>query len=170
MQTLTHPRSGETILGVRLPPGTRIGENDLYDSSDGKWRTAGLIAGCQVPVGNRVVWVRQPGPLSNNGRTLLGYLCHQPRGEKACIGERNSRFYVIPSPTFNWDGRFDIETMRVRHSECVQELVDHGYLTVGEHNTTNGMSGYSTVRESHENQVYVLTDEGKQKGKEILAS
>ncbi len=170
MQTLTHPHSGATILGVRLPPGTKISEKDLYDSSDGKWRSADLIAGGKVPVGDHVLWVRQPGPLSENARTLLGYLCHQPWGEKTCIGEHNRSFHVIPSPTFNWDGRFDIEAMRVRHPECVQELVDHGYLAVGKHDATNWMSDYSTVWENHQNQIYVLTDEGKQKGKEILAN
>lgn len=63
MQTVTHRLSGKTILGVRLSPGTKIGEGDFYDSSDGEWRTADLVAGGEVPVGDHVVWVRQPSPL-----------------------------------------------------------------------------------------------------------
>ena len=70
MQTFIHPRSGAIIEGVRLPPGIVINKDDKYDSSDGKWRTANLIAGGKVPVGDHVVWVRQPGPLSDNARTF----------------------------------------------------------------------------------------------------
>lgn len=170
MQTLIHPVSGATILGVRLPPGTKISEGDKYDSTDGKWRTPDLIAGGTVPAGGHVIWVRQPGPLSDNARTLLGYLCRQPWGEKTCIGRRNQAFHVIPSPTFNWDGRFDIEAMRVRHPECVQELVDHGYIAFGEPEATNWMSDYSTVWENHQNKVYTLTDEGKREGARFLTN
>lgn len=169
MQTLTHPRSGATILGVQLPPGTEIGKNDYYDSSDGKWRTAGLIAGGTVPVGNHVIWIRQPGPLSENARILLGYLNSHRFGVFNCIGERNGAFFVIPSPTFNWDGRFDIESQRVRHPECVQELVDHGYLAFGEHEACNWMSDYSTVWDGHKNRVYTLTGDGKREGARPLA-
>ncbi len=167
MQTLTHPQSGATILGTQLPPGTTIKGDDYYDSNDGTWRTAHLIAGGKVPIGDHVVWVRQSGPLSDNARTLLGYLCQMPWGEKTCIGERNCAFYVIPSSTFNWDGRLAIRSV---HSECVQELFDHGLLAFGEYEAANWTSDYSTVWESHQNQVYILTDEGKQKGKEILAN
>lgn len=169
MQTLAHPRSGATIEGVRLPPGSAIRKDDMYDSSDGKWRTADLVAGGKVPVGDHVIWVRQPGPFSDNARTLLGYLSLQPWGEQTCIGERNNSFYVIPSPTFNWDGRFDIEAMRVAHPECVQELIDHGYLAFGEHEATNWISDYATVWDGHKNRIYVLTDDGGAKGKEITS-
>lgn len=169
MQILAHPRSGATIEGVRLPPGSAIHEDDKYDSSDGTWRTADLVAGGRVPVGDHAIWVRQPGPLSDNARTLLGYLSLQLWGEKTCIGERNNSFYVIPSPTFNWDGRFDIEAMRVAHPECVQELFDHGYLAFGEHEATNWMSDYATVWDGHKNRIYVLTDDGRAKGKEVTS-
>ena len=168
MQTLVHSRSGAIIDGVRLPPGIVINTGDKYDSSDGKWRTADLIAGCEVPTGNHVVWVRHPGPLSNNARTLLGYLNLKPWGQKTCIGERNLNFYVIPSPTFNWDSRFDIKAKRVLHPECVQELVDHGYLALSEHEAHNWMSDYSTVWDGHKNRIYTLTDEGKYEGVRLL--
>ncbi|MBM3271799.1 hypothetical protein FJY94_00725 [Candidatus Kaiserbacteria bacterium] len=169
MQTLTHPRSGTAIEGVRLPPGSAIRGDDMYDSSDGTWRTADSAAGGKVPRGDHVIWVRQPGPLSDNARELLGYLNLRPWGEKTCIGERNGAFYVIPSPAFNWDGRLDIEAKRVAHAECVQELVDHGCLAFSEVEATNWMSDYATVWRGHKNCIYALTDEGMQKGKEILA-
>ena len=169
MQTNVHPYSGATIEGVRLPPGSVIREDDKYDSTDGKWRTADLIAGGKVPLGDHVLWVRQPGQLSDDARTLLGYLNTRPWGVNTCIGERNRSFYVIPSPTFNWDGRFDIEAMRVRHPECVQELFDHGYLMFGKHEARNWMSDYSTVWDEHENRIYTLTDEGKREGARLLA-
>lgn len=168
MQTLIHPVSGETILGVRLPPGTEIGKGDKYDSGDGTWREAGCAAGLTIQPRCTTVWVRQPLPLSDNARTLLGYLCQQPWGEKSCIGKRDNNFYVIPSPTFNWDGRIDIEASRVLHPECVRELFDHGYLTFSEHSPTNWSSDYSTVWKDDLNQVYILTDDGKEEGKKTI--
>ncbi len=169
MQTLIHhSRSGETILGVQLLPGATIGENDLYDSSDGRWRTADLAVGGKVPLGDRVVWVRQPGQLSENARTLLRHLASRPWGENTCIGYRNHSYYIIPSPTFNWDRRIEIEAMRVVYPECVHELIDHGYLVAGTHVAISWVSEYSTVRKNHENEIYTLTDEGKQHGEKIL--
>lgn len=165
MEILAHPTSGAIIEGVRLPPNSDIGKDDWYDSSDGKWRKAGSIAGGTVPEGNHVIWVRQRGPLSGNARTLLGYLNARPWGAKTCVGERNHAFYVIPSPTFNWDGRFEIESKRVAHSECIQELVDHGFLAFGEYLATNSMSDYSTASDGQTNRVYTLTNEGRQEGK-----
>lgn len=169
MQTLVHPRSGAIIEGVRLPPDSVIREDDKYDSSDGKWRTAHLIAGGKVPMGDHVIWVRQPSPLSDSGCTLLGYINLRPWGKKTCIGERNGVFYIIPSPTFNWDGRFDTEARRVVHPECVQELVDHGYLAFSEQGVINWMSDYTTMSDRHENHIYTLTNEGKREGARLLA-
>lgn len=168
MQTYVHPRSGATIEGVRLPSGSVIRKDDRYDSTDGKWHTADLIAGGKVPPGDHVLWVRQPGPLSEDARVLLGYLNTQPWGAtwgaNTCIGEYNRSFYVIPIPSFNWDVRFDMEAMRVRHPECVQELFDYGYLKFGEHEAHNWMSAYSAVGDGHKNRVYTLTEEGKHEG------
>ncbi len=164
MQTLVHPFSGAIIEGVQLPPGSVIREGDKYDSSDGKWRVAHLAAGSKVPRGNHVVWVRQPSPLSDNGRVLLDYLNLKPWGEETCIGERNGAFYIIPSPTFNWDGRFDIVAKRVVHPECIQELVDHGYLAFNEQEVANWMSEYAAVWYGHKNRIYRLTEEGRREG------
>jgi hypothetical protein len=161
MQTLTHPCSGATIEGVRLPPGSKIREDDKYDSGRGTWETADHASGLRIESGCTTIWVRQPGPLSGNAKILLGYLAQKPWGERTCIGERDGSYYVIPSPTFNWDGRFGIEAMRVVHPECVQELVDHGYLAFGKRDAANWYSDYSTVGAEHQNHVYTLTDEGK---------
>ena len=163
MQIHVHPRSGAIIEGVRLPHGGVIRQDDRYDSSDGRWRTCSHVVGNAIQPGCTTVWVRQT-PLSDNARTLLGYLNLKPWGEKTCIGERRGNYYVIPSPTFNWDGGFDIEAKRVVYPECVQELVDHGYLAFGEHEARNWMSDYSTVWDGHENRVYTLTDEGMREG------
>ncbi len=169
MQVHVHPRSGVVIEGVRLPPGSILRANDKYDSSDGKWREWGYAIGLIIRPGCETYWVRQPGPLSENARILLGYLhLSPPWGSLSCIGERNGSFYVIPSPTFNWDGRFDMESKRVLHPECVQELVDHGYLQFAAYDARNWISDYSTVWEGHENQVYTLTDEGKLAGARLL--
>jgi hypothetical protein len=168
VQVLTHPLSHTTIVGVRLPPGTKIRENDKYDSTRGTWETGDSIAGLTIEPGCQTIWVRQPGPLSENARILLGYLNSHRFNVFNCIGERRGNFYVIPSPTFNWDGRFDIGSQRVQHPACVQELVDHGYLAFGRHGATNWMSDYSTVWENHQNRVYTLTDEGKKEGLRLL--
>ena len=169
MQTITHPHSGATIEGIRLSPGSKIREDDWYNSSDGKWRAAGLIADCQVPKGDHVIWVRQT-TLSDDARTLLGYLNLKVYGKQTCIGERNGNYYVIPSPTFNWDGRFDIEAKCVRYPDSVQELADHGYLTRGEHDIRRSESDYAVCELYGTNYAYTLTAEGTQKGKEILAN
>ena len=168
MQTYVHPRSGMVIEGVRLPPNSVIRMDDEYDSSDGKWRLAGLAAGNILQYGCMTIWIRKPNPLSDNARILLGYLNMRPWGEQSCIGKRNYAFYVIPSPTFNWDGRLDIESQRVCHPECIQELVDCGYLTLSEYEVCNWMSSYS-VASWYKNHVYVLTEDGKREGVRLLA-
>ena len=162
MQILTHPRSGMTIEGVRLPPGSVIRKGDRYDSTSGEWETGDQAEGLTIQSRCDTIWVRQSGSLSVEARTLLGYLNSEPWGAETCIAERDNALYVIPSPEFNWDGRFDIEAMRVVHPECVQELVDHGYLSFGEKDATGCVSDYASVRIGHRNRVCVLTNEGKE--------
>jgi hypothetical protein len=161
MQTHEHPISGAVTRGVRLGPGARLQETDVYDSTDGAWRDAGWVAGNKIEPRCETVWVR-PKPLSEEGRTLLGYLYLKPWGERTCIGERRGSYFVIPSPTFNWDGRIDVESQRVQRPGCVQELVDYGYLTSGRHEATGWVSDYSTVWDGHMNQIYRLTDAGRE--------
>ncbi len=169
MQTHVHARSGTTIEGVRLPPGSTIRQDDNYESTDGTWRPAGWAAGNTLQPGCTTTWIRQPGPLSDHARILLGYLNTRPWGKQTCLGERHGAFYVIPSPAFNWDGRLNTEATRVAHPECVQELVDQGYLAFSEHDVTNWMSDYSTVWDGDQNRIYTLTDQGECAGPKLLA-
>ncbi|MBX4188123.1 MAG: hypothetical protein KW793_03235 [Candidatus Doudnabacteria bacterium] len=56
-----HPFSDEEIEGVRLTPHTQLQAGDVYDSTDGKWRTSAITPGSRVPIGDHVRWVR-PSP------------------------------------------------------------------------------------------------------------
>ncbi|MBX4210472.1 hypothetical protein KW783_00680 [Candidatus Parcubacteria bacterium] len=171
MQTHIHPQSGVTIEGVRLSVGSIIREGDKYDSTDGSWEPGGHIAGLIIQRGCTTFWVRQPEPLSANAKDLLRYLASGGRfGSGTCIGERNGNFYVIPSPTFNRDGRIDWNSQRVRHPECVQELVNHGYLEFSEHDPRNWMSDYGTVWEGTRNRVHTLTEKGKEEGARLMGN
>lgn len=160
MQAITHPVSGAAIEGSRLAPGSKIRKDDQYDSTDGKWRPAGWVAGNILQPGCTTIWVRH-APMSDNACTLLDYLNTRPWGARTCIGERNGSFFAIPSPTFNWDGRFDIEAKRVVHPECVQELVDYGYLELGEHDIARSTSDYAMCQLFGSNRAYTLTEKGK---------
>ncbi len=97
--------------------------------------------------------------LSENVQVLLGYLKCRGGDFFGHIGERNGAYYVIPTPNFNWDPRIQIESQRVRHPECIKELVDRGFLVFGEHSV-----GHSDYSNPVVNQVYSLTDKGKEWG------
>jgi hypothetical protein len=155
MQSVVHPKSGERVQGIRLSPGMMIAKGDLYDSTDGKWRENENIAGLTIQPGCSTIWVRQPQSLSENAKTLLGYLDLKVWGPKTCLAKRNQNFYVIPSPDFNWDGRISIEAIRVKHPECVKELVDHGLLILTSHHVANWNSDYSSVSIGSFNQIYL---------------
>ncbi len=168
MQTHTHPISGVVIQGVRMPAGTTIRETDRYDSSTGKWSSGFSAAGLVIQPGCATVWVRQPGPLSENARVLLGYLNLRGGDLYGCVALRDGKHYVVPGPHWNWDGRFDLKV--VTHPECLQELVDHGYLALDRRPVFKGNSDYSTARPDGMNDTYLLTEEGKKKGVEILSN
>lgn len=53
-----HPISGEEINGTRLPVGTKIQEEDVYDSTCGKWESNSYCVGKPVPAGDHVIWIR----------------------------------------------------------------------------------------------------------------
>lgn len=157
MQTITHPISKVGILGVRLPQGANLRSTDLYDSTDGTWRRADFWGDRLIYPGCTTIWVRQPAaPLSDHARALLDYVNRRSWGPETCIGKRGSSFYVIPNPTFNWDGRFDLMAMQVEHPECVQELIDHGYLISSMHDVMP--SDYSMVPVGYKNEISILTD------------
>lgn len=143
MQTHAHSRSGVTIEGVRLPPGSVICEDDKYDSSDGKWRTCGHVVGLTIQPGCVTIWIRQPTPLSREARALLDRL----NCTAGCIGAHNNALYLIPSPTFGWSSNFDYVGNYVQDSH-LQELLGYAYLAL-------------FPRTPYEDPVYVLTPEGK---------
>lgn len=165
MQVQTHPQSGVPIVGMKLAEGAILQEGDVYDSTVGVWEQC-PCPGLELKA-TSTFWVRPRAELSENARLLLDYLNLRGGDFYGCIAERNGTYYVIPSPNFNWDGRIDVESQRVQHPECVQELVGYGYLAFGEHAVSNWQSDYATVWEGHQNRVYTLTDEGKREGSKI---
>jgi hypothetical protein len=167
MQVHTHPESGETITGTRLAAGAILQQNDRYNSSDGKWRPCNHTAGHRIEPNCTTIWVRPNVGLSENARTLLGYLNSRGGESYGCIAERQDVYYVLPTSTWNWDGRFELQ--HVEHPQCIQELVDYGYLTFGKYNVRNPESDYATSKFNGTNEVYTLTKEGKREGARILA-
>lgn len=168
MQTHLHPRSGASLTGMRLAAGAILRADDQYDSSDGQWRACNHVDGNILQPRCTTYWVRPNIEFSENARVLLGYLNSHGGDLYACIAERNGRHYVLPRPDFNWDGRMELQY--VQHPECVQELVDYGYLTLGEHDVRNSESDYATSGLYATNKVYTLTDEGKQEGARLLSN
>jgi hypothetical protein len=165
MQIVEHSRSGNLIVGLSLAVGAILQPGDVYDSTQGIWEE------CPCP-GVRLratstKWVRPRAILSENARVLLGYLNLRGDNRYNCIAQRGGRYYVIPSPNFNWDGRYELK--HVQHPECIQELTDFGYLTIGEHPTSDWHADYSPANIDDANLVYTLTDLGKLEGAKILA-
>lgn len=167
MQVQTHPQSGISITGMRLAAGAILRQDDQYDSSDGKWRTCNHVTGSVLQPGCTTVWVRPEAVISENARLLLGYLNLRGDDLYASIGKRGGTYYVLPTPTWNWDGRFELKW--VQHPECIQELVDYGYLALGEHDVRRSESDYATSGLYATNEVYTLTDDGKKEGARLLA-
>lgn len=155
MYTHIHPLSGEQIVGLRLASGTRFQGGDKYDSSTGKWEDCPCIIGT-VPKGDHVRWVRPNATLSANGKLLLGYLA----------STKNLLTYVhwwksIPSPKWRHDGRMD---WKVTHPECVQELIDFGFvepIPASEINYGTSYDSNAIFRIPQENEIYRVSDAGK---------
>jgi hypothetical protein len=129
---------------MRLGQGAILRDEDVYDSTTGQWEKC-LCPGLELRA-TPTIWVRPQAELSENARVLLGYL----NSYSACVGVYHGTHYVIWSPTFNWDARVDFYSQQVCHPECVQELVDYGYLVP------------RAVHLLSDERVYVLTDDGKQ--------
>lgn len=171
MHTISHPQGGTTIFGWLVPPGEVIMMNDQYSSTDGDWHKAGCFAGLRLEPGTSTIWVRtERRELSRDARTLLGYLCRMVWGPNSCIGEFGGNHYVIPGPSFNWDGRIGWQSHRVRHSRCVQELVELGYLAREGYTILSPSSDYAPAGLDGANIVYVLTDDGREEGQRIHAA
>lgn len=98
------------------------------------------------------------GPLSRHAGVLLAYLAGL--GGKWCIGQLHGIHHVIPSPAFNWDGRYEA---RVLHPECISELVTGGFLATETGEAGNTESDYAGVARGHVNHVYVPTAAGRRR-------
>lgn len=146
MQLHSHPQSLSSVAGLRLATGALLKDEDVYDSKTGQWDKC-PCPGLELRA-TSTIWVRPEAELSENARVLLGYL----NLYTGCVGVHHGTHYVIWSPTFNWDARVDFYSQRVEHPECVQELVDYGYLIPREVHLLN------------DNRVHVLTDKGKREG------
>ena len=165
MEVQVYPQNGAPFAGMKLAKGAILQQDDVYNSTAGVWEQCpcpGLKLGA-----TSTIWVRPRTELSENARLLLGYLNLRGGDLYGCIAERNGTYYVIPSPSFNWDSR--LELLRVRYPECIRELVDYGYLTYGEHPTAEWHPDYSPAGICVSNSVYTLTEEGKHEGANILA-
>jgi hypothetical protein len=159
MQEHIHPQSGATLSGMRLAVGAILRQDDRYDSSDGKWRSCNHTAGNKIEPGCTTVWVRPNVSLSDHAMVLLCVLARREEGRASYISERDGVQYLLPTPTWNWDGRVALKSLR--HPECVQELVDYGYLALSKHEIKNPDSDYAVCRMGAKNEVYSLTEEGK---------
>lgn len=124
MQRHVHPVSGEVIEGIRLVEGAVLREEDVYDSTTGKWE-AGPCAGLTLQ-NTRTIWVR-PQNLSGDAKALLVALTYYKGELFATIGKRDSQYWLIPTADFDWDPRVGLKS--IRHPELLRELVDFGYLS-----------------------------------------
>lgn len=163
MDTIRHPVSGETIIGYRLPPGVIIEAGDKYDSTAGKWETNPHVVGQKIEEGCSTIWVRQLGEMTEDAQNLLSCLASS---SFEYIVERGGQYYTVPSPDFNWDSR--IEVGRVLHSECISDLVVRGFLRFERVPMRDLHPDYSPNLQETFNNVYRLTDFGREKGEEIL--
>jgi hypothetical protein len=103
--------------------------------------------------------------MSEEARNLLGYLNARGGDFFAHVAERNGMYYVIPSPTFNWDSR--IQLPQVQHPEAVQELETLGFLKQAQHQAKNPHIDYSPNGVKGNN-VFSLTKKGKEAKKELF--
>lgn len=97
--------------------------------------------------------------LSAEARDLLCCLAAGSPGMEPCVGEYDGDWYVIPSPTYNWDCRDDLLQRRLKHPECLLELAESGLLVFGEPCVTNWESPHSRLRGKTSNMVYTLAHE-----------
>jgi hypothetical protein len=109
---------------MRLAPGALIRNTDVYDSTDGGWHKAGRWTGSIIQPGCTTVWVRPNTELSKEAVSLLNHLVRSDK-HHFYLTDRPIHWKVVPSPQWVEDGRMD---WKVLHPECVQELIDYGYV------------------------------------------
>ncbi len=159
-----HPKSGKIVEGLRLVPGAVFREEDLYTSTSGDWEPCPMDVSEGVELKQTpAIWIR-PGNLSEPARTLLAVLS-DPKAFYSCAIESTRGTVAAPAPHWNHDGRWDLPI--ILHPECLQELVDVGYLKFGEHPIKNWESDYAVCRPEGTNKAYTVTEIGKRKGEEL---
>jgi hypothetical protein len=97
--------------------------------------------------------------LSKNARLLLSYLNLRGGYLYACVAlapHLPTTHVVIPIPDFDWNPR--VRTQRVKHPEVLDEMVRLGLMELKEFPVGGDLI----------NRVYVLTQDGKRKGRQIL--
>ena len=161
MPTLQHPLSGAPIEGVRISPNRLIRKDDYLSAPSGQWEPAGEHAGCIVPGGNHVIWVRQPAPLSDNALILLKCFARYNGGCGAIV-KRDGVTYMVPKPKFNWHRNSDLACRVVKHPEYVEELGDHGYLAYSVTAISQCDADAAVYQPGELRRVWTLTDEGRQ--------
>jgi len=53
-----HPMTGVPVFGTLIESGTRLEENDVYDSTNGKWEECPCPGIILQTDGTHVIWVR----------------------------------------------------------------------------------------------------------------
>ncbi|MDE1969976.1 MAG: hypothetical protein KGI50_00110 [Patescibacteria group bacterium] len=89
LSSIDHPQSGMTLRGKLrlLKAGDTLQPNDLYNSSNGTWETAGLMTGLTLRGSNpSVIWVRKE-PEGTKGDETKKQIIH-PRNPYAIVTGR----------------------------------------------------------------------------------
>lgn len=156
MRIYEHPKSQKLVYGMQLAPGAILQRGDVYASTTGEWETCpcpGAMLGSVTSI-----WVRPEVGLTNDALSVLVSLIRL--GGEWCVAVRRLTFYLIPGPGWNWDGR--LQPVEISCGECIQELVDFGFLESMTHLVEDINGDYAAVawRDS-ENHVFLLTDAGR---------
>ena len=119
MNEYLHPVSAIPMRGMRLAPGATLRKDDLYDSTDGKWRPC-PCTGATICDGCTTFFIRPGVGLSPEAEKLLAHLAKWNL-------YLTWRHWWIAIPSLRWknDGRMD---WQITHPECIQELVDDGFV------------------------------------------
>lgn len=89
----SHPETDIKVSGVRLGPGATITCHDVYNSSDGKWRSSDNFLHTVIAKGCVTIWIRTTG-LSDSARMLLEELIIH--GD--CLGQFDgSQWTIFPT-------------------------------------------------------------------------
>lgn len=119
MNSHLHPISKRPIEGILLVPGAILRDTDMYDSSDGKWRSC-PCPGSTLQAGCETVWVR-PGQFDLATNAILRCLSHNGFFLLRVRGE----WKIIQDPPLKSDDQL---RARITYLEFVQNLIDFGLI------------------------------------------